>query len=110
MAKKKNSPSLIDLMSSTTSTEDANRAVNRAVDQIHGKAEVTTPLIVNEPKKKKIKMVRVSVDTPEDVHKELKKIIPDLDMDLKTFYLTAVREKCERMGYPLPSTIDDILK
>lgn len=47
------------------------------------------------------KTVRVTIDTPEALHKELKKLIIDQDMDLKSFFLDAVKEKCEKLGLKL---------
>jgi hypothetical protein len=37
------------------------------------------------------------VDTPESLHRELKKAIIDESMDLKSFFLEAVREKYEKL-------------
>lgn len=87
--------SIVDLMSKTPKPEDD--LVEKGVAQIHGTS------VSPEPEKtKKEKTVRVTVDTPETLHKELKKIIIDQEMDLKTFYLQAVREKSERLGYKVP--------
>lgn len=75
---------IADLMGSTLSEE---KDMELAVKQIHDQAQ----------KKIREKTVRVTVDTPESLHKSLKKIIIDHSMDLKTFFLEAVQEKYERM-------------
>ena len=67
-----------------------------AIDQLESAVEKIHQL---EPaaKAEKEKTVRVTVDTPESLHKELKKAIIDESMDLKTFFLEAVREKYEKL-------------
>jgi hypothetical protein len=60
------------------------RQVEEAVKRIHQK----------QPGEK---MVRVSVDTPEGLHRQLKKLMIDEGTDLKTFFLEAVAEKMERL-------------
>lgn len=111
MATKKKQPKLSELIA-RSSPEEANKIINEAVDTIHNKPTSTSAQPVSPIKieKSPVKMIRVSVDTPKDVHKELKKIVSEFEMDLRTFYLMAVREKCERLGYKLPSSLNDILK
>lgn len=89
---KRQKKSLADLMDSSAPD---NRQIEQAVQQIH-------QTVIPKPQKEKVPTKRVTVDTPTIWHKELKKIIADLDTDLKHFYLQAVREKCERLGQPLP--------
>ena len=74
--------SIVDLVNQTMPDTDQ---VNKAIKQIHkqsiGQSE---------------KMVRVSVDTPESLHRELKKLVIDQGIGLKEFYLEAVVEKMKR--------------
>ena len=88
---KRQKKSLADLMDSSVPD---NPQIDQAVQTIHQ----TPPKL----KKQKVQTKRVTVDTPVVWHKELKKIVADLDTDLKHFYLQAIKEKCERLGQPLP--------
>ena len=67
------------------------------IDQLEGAVEKIHQLEPAAAKVEKEKTVRVTVDTPESLHKELKKAIIDESMDLKTFFLEAVREKYEKL-------------
>ncbi len=91
---KREKRSIVDMIGQTPPAE--MDLVEKGVEEIHSAKKVSPKL------EKKEKLVRVTVDTPASLHKELKKIIVDEDMDLKTFYLQAVREKCERLGYRIP--------
>ncbi len=77
--------SIVDLINSPAPEA---RQLERAVEKIHQSPSVL----------EKEKTVRVTVDTPESFHKELKRVIIDEAVDLKTFFLQAVREKLERLG------------
>ena len=80
---KREKKSIVDLMNNS---EIEEIQVEKAVEQIHKMV-----------KPKKEKTVRVTVDTPESLHKNLKKLVIDESLDLKTFFLQAVEEKYERM-------------
>ena len=49
-------------------------------------------------KEKTEKTVRATVDIPESFHKELKKLLIDESLELKTFCLQAIQEKYERLS------------
>lgn len=66
-------------------------------DQLEGAVEKIHRPVPAAIKTEKEKTVRVTVDAPESLHKELKKVIIDESMDLKTFFLEAVREKYEKL-------------
>jgi len=86
---KRNKKSIIDLMNKPA---PESRILEEAVNKIHN---------IKSVPETKGKTVRVTVDTPETLHKELKKLIIDQDMDLKSFFLDAVKEKCEKLGLKL---------
>lgn len=81
------------------------------VSKVHGESrpedkpalEKPEPVLPKKVKPKAEKNIRVTVDTPKSVHTTIKRIILDLDQetDLRSFYLKAVKEKCERLGYPV---------
>lgn len=87
---KREKKSIVDLMSQGASSPEEEQ-LEKAVEKIH---QIPTP-----KKVKKEKTIRVTVDTPESLHKQLKKIVVDEGTDLRAFYLQAVKEKCERLGY-----------
>lgn len=84
---KKQKRSIIDLMNSPAPQHEQ---VEAAVNKVHSIANLQTA-------QKKEKTVRVTIDTPESLHKALKKIIIDESVDLKTFFLQAVEEKLEKV-------------
>lgn len=109
MAKRKGK-SIMDLASKMPSVD--LDAIEGEVDKIHRSSTVESMLQVKpdrtiEPppgkSKKKVveRNVRVTVDTPASLHKLIKRVILDLDQDgdLRSFYLAAVREKCDSLGY-----------
>ena len=80
---KKEKKSIVDFIEeSTVSPEKIDQAVND-IHQISSKKEKT---------------YRVTVDTPEHLHKQLKKYLIDADMSLQSFYLQAVIEKFENLS------------
>lgn len=91
---KRHKKSLADMLDTGTTDETV---IEQAVKTIH-KVQPDS----KKPDKVKIPTKRVTVDTPLNWHSELKKIVVDLDMDLRSFYLLAIKEKCERLGQPLP--------
>lgn len=86
---KRQKKSIIDLMNKPA---PESQMVEDAVNKIHNSKPLS---------ELKGKTVRVTIDTPEALHKELKKLIIDQDMDLKSFFLDAVKEKCEKLGLKL---------
>ena len=62
-------------------------ALETAVNQIHQQSKV-----------EKEKTVRATVDIPETFHKELKKLLIDESLELKTFFIQAIQEKYERLA------------
>lgn len=76
---KRDKKSIVDFVNQPTPDADQ---VDEAVKQIH-----------KQPIGQSEKMVRVSVDTPESLHRELKKLVIDQGIGLKEFYLEAVVEK-----------------
>ncbi|MFM9947702.1 MAG: hypothetical protein ACKV1O_07165 [Saprospiraceae bacterium] len=86
---KRQKKSIIDLMNKTA---PESKILEEAVNKIHN---------IKPAMELKGKTVRVTIDTPEAMHKELKKLIIDQDMDLKSFFLNAVKEKCDKLGLKL---------
>lgn len=84
---KKQKRSIVDLMNHPTPEQEQ---VEAAVEKVHLLATLPNAI-------KKEKTVRISIDTPESLHKTLKKIIIDESLDLKTFFLQAVEEKLEKL-------------
>lgn len=91
---KRQKKSIVDLMSKAPQPKP--EILEEGVKKIHKAADK------QKTAEKKEKTIRVTVDTPASLHKELKKIIIDEGVDLKTFYLQAVREKCQRDGHTIP--------
>lgn len=85
---KREKRSIVDLMTPSTPETDQ---VEAAVEKVHLLANLTQV-------KKKEKTVRVTIDTPESLHKALKKIIIDESIDLRTFFLQAAEEKLEKLS------------
>lgn len=85
---KRKKRSIVDLMNQSTPENDQ---VEAAVEKVH--------LLASLPQlKKQEKTVRVTIDTPESLHKALKKLIIDESVNLKTFFLQAVTEKLDKTG------------
>ena len=108
MAKRK-SKSMMDLASKMPDVD--LDAVDGEVSKIHNYPDAQ-PAPQGEPERRvhplppkstrqTEKNVRVSVDTPASLHKLIRRIILDQDQksDLRSFYLEAVKERCERLGY-----------
>ncbi|PHN00916.1 hypothetical protein [Flavilitoribacter nigricans] len=81
---KREKRSITDLINQATPDE---HQVEAAVHQIHQN--------IAQPKKEKT--TRATVDIPVSFHKELKKLLIDESMELKTFCLQAIQEKYERL-------------
>ena len=72
---------ITDLMDNSIPSEEM---INQAAKQIH------------QPNKEK--MVRATVDLPESFHKELRKLLIDMDKDLKAFCKEAIMDKYEQLN------------
>lgn len=83
--------SMIDLMDNT---EPTIQNIDKVVKTIH-----------QNPKEK---LVKLTVATPESLHKQLKKIAIDEGTDLRRFFLQAVLEKCEKLNYKLQEEYPDL--
>ncbi|MEM8528074.1 MAG: hypothetical protein AAF806_10405 [Bacteroidota bacterium] len=56
------------------------------------------------------KQSRITIQTIDSLHKNLKKIVIDEGTDLKRFIHSAILEKCEKLGYPIKSKYEDLCK
>lgn len=85
--KKNKKLSIIDLVNQSTPEE---KQFEKAVDKIH-KLSSTSQL-------EEEKTVRLTIDLPESMHKNLKKLIIDESISLKYFALQAIIEKLDRIS------------
>lgn len=85
--KKNKKLSIIDLVNQSTPEE---KQFEKAVNKIHKFSS-------NSPQEKE-KTVRLTIDLPESMHKNLKKLIIDQSVSLKDFAIQAITEKLSRLS------------
>lgn len=85
--KKNKKLSIIDLVNQATPEE---KQFEKAVDKIH---KLSSASQLEEEK-----TVRLTIDLPESMHKNLKKLIIDESISLKYFALQAIIEKLDRIS------------
>jgi hypothetical protein len=102
--RKTNNRNLAEILKEDLSRSIPDNVIEEATDKIHGeekkREDEKKP---KEEERQEVKLVRVTVDTPEPLHFLIQKILLEERMKggLRRFYLDAIKEKCERLGYKL---------
>ena len=114
---KREKKTIAQMMAEKKPKDIAVDEINKAVDTIHAleekksqpdppvaksaplKTEQKAPAVETKDKEEKKPTKRASVDLSVDLHKTLRRIVLDLDTDLKTFFIEAAIEKAKSLGY-----------